>query len=524
MMGGLPQMAGMPMAGAAPSGQPTAPPKPMGLSQAPLDPSQGGPVPADPMIQNMLLQILQARTPGSVPPIRLSREGEGAPKMPQSPLQGMASLLQGMGRNGDTILAHINPEEARLLADRGGAATRNPVTGALEFYDAYGSDSWGEGSWGAGQGDWGGASVETGYDQDSRGQLDNLVGGLAEAPVEKGGFSLTPAEIGQYNFELGLTNPAPQTYDGVTKTVMDAMFTPGFTPEQQRNVATSYLDAINFDPPDGSNKYGARDYIGNTLANNFGVYETIDLSGKSPNASWAGDPAGLIGGVIGGPALGALAQGLSDRYGNPLQIGSGVRPDAESYQKRDGNSKTSASEDQSYRTGVGSQYGDLVNKTKASDVDVTGSGGGGGATDSIVDVAKPTPQTALQWFLNKYGGNQTTYGLQSNPHQHFEQRPVMAASGGYMGDPEVPMGGLEMMASAGPVNGPGSGQEDKIPALLSDGEYVIDATTVADLGDGSSKEGARVLDEFRAQIAKHKGRKHKDVIPPPAKKPTQYLT
>jgi hypothetical protein len=85
------------------------------------------------------------------------------------------------------------------------------------------------------------------------------------------------------------------------------------------------------------------------------------------------------------------------------------------------------------------------------------------------------------------------------------------------------MSGLSMMASAGPVRGPGSGQEDKIPALLSDGEYVIDAATVADLGDGSSAEGARRLDQFRSEIAKQKGRKHADVIPPPAKKPMKYL-
>lgn len=40
---------------------------------------------------------------------------------------------QKMGRGRDTILAHITPEEARLLKARGGAGTRNPRTGLLEF-------------------------------------------------------------------------------------------------------------------------------------------------------------------------------------------------------------------------------------------------------------------------------------------------------------------------------------------------------------------------------------------------------
>ncbi len=47
-----------------------------------------------------------------------------------------ARTLQGMGRNGDTVLAHITPAEARLLKARGGAGTTNPATGLLEFYNA----------------------------------------------------------------------------------------------------------------------------------------------------------------------------------------------------------------------------------------------------------------------------------------------------------------------------------------------------------------------------------------------------
>ena len=56
------------------------------------------------------------------------------------------------------------------------------------------------------------------------------------------------------------------------------------------------------------------------------------------------------------------------------------------------------------------------------------------------------------------------------------------------------------------VNGPGTGRSDEIPAMLSDGEYVIDAETVALLGDGSSKAGAKKLDDLRVKIRKHKGK------------------
>jgi len=60
-------------------------------------------------------------------------------------LRKIAKLLQGKGRNGDTILAHINPEEAALLRNYGGAGTTNPDTGLLEFYDGeeYGDAGYG---------------------------------------------------------------------------------------------------------------------------------------------------------------------------------------------------------------------------------------------------------------------------------------------------------------------------------------------------------------------------------------------
>jgi hypothetical protein len=45
--------------------------------------------------------------------------------------------LAAKGRNGDTMLAHITPEEAALLKARGGAGTINPQTGLPEFYGYY---------------------------------------------------------------------------------------------------------------------------------------------------------------------------------------------------------------------------------------------------------------------------------------------------------------------------------------------------------------------------------------------------
>jgi hypothetical protein len=74
------------------------------------------------------------------------------------------------------------------------------------------------------------------------------------------------------------------------------------------------------------------------------------------------------------------------------------------------------------------------------------------------------------------------------------------------------------------VEGAGDGRDDKIPALLSDGEYVIDAETVALLGNGSNKAGAKLLDSFRVKVRKQKGKKlARGKFSDNAKRPEHYL-
>jgi len=73
------------------------------------------------------------------------------------------------------------------------------------------------------------------------------------------------------------------------------------------------------------------------------------------------------------------------------------------------------------------------------------------------------------------------------------------------------------------VQGAGDGQSDDIPAMLADGEYVIDAETVAQLGNGSNKAGAKMLDKFRENIRAHKRNAPTHKIPPKSKSPLAYL-
>jgi hypothetical protein len=72
------------------------------------------------------------------------------------------------------------------------------------------------------------------------------------------------------------------------------------------------------------------------------------------------------------------------------------------------------------------------------------------------------------------------------------------------------------------VKGKGDGQSDEIPAMLADGEFVWDAETVAQLGNGSSDAGAKFLDKFREAVRSHKRSAPNDKIPPKAS-PLQYV-
>jgi hypothetical protein len=150
----------------------------------------------------------------------------------------------------------------------------------------------------------------------------------------------------------------------------------------------------------------------------------------------------------------------------------------------------------------------------------------------------PLPAMQFQRALNPYMGNPLQYGFggangmgswftgNQVPRRVNEVQGQLARGGrvaGYAGG-----GALSAMHVSGKspryVRGPGGAREDAIPALLSDGEYVIDRETLALLGDGSSEDGARKLDAMRENIRAHKGKAlAKGKISPDAKAAEYYL-
>lgn len=68
--------------------------------------------------------------------------------MKKQKLNYILEQVRKKGRNGDTILAHINPLEAKMLKKAGGSGTINPKTGLPEFGGGFFSKRyWNKGAW-----------------------------------------------------------------------------------------------------------------------------------------------------------------------------------------------------------------------------------------------------------------------------------------------------------------------------------------------------------------------------------------
>ena len=130
-------------------------------------------------------------------------------------------------------------------------------------------------------------------------------------------------------------------------------------------------------------------------------------------------------------------------------------------------------------------------------------------------------------YTRRTGGENIVNPIAAYLKQIYDQRnaATVKADGGYIKKAE---GGLTDIQKDPVIHryikgGMSGGQDDNVNAMLSDGEYVMDADVVAALGDGNSDEGARKLDKMRENIRRHKRSASPKSIPPKAKNPEQYL-
>jgi hypothetical protein len=115
-----------------------------------------------------------------------------------------------------------------------------------------------------------------------------------------------------------------------------------------------------------------------------------------------------------------------------------------------------------------------------------------------------------------YGGGSTTYA--ANPYNDMYS-PGQVDTTKYQGDPyaniysrapssyptaRLAAGGIASLEDFprknGPIDGPGTGTSDSVPAMLSDGEFVFTARAVRAMGKGSRRKGAKRMYAIMKQL------------------------
>jgi len=375
-------------------------------------------------------------------------------------LHNLAQQLAAQGRGGDTILAHINPQEAALLKSLGGSGTINPNTGLPEYKKFY----------------------ERAFD------------------------------INTYTGKEGL----------LRKTVADDLL--GINTSQGTGLAGSIANNPILAPIAGAG--------------------LAMIPGVGPLLA-----AGMVGGFTGiqsGSLKNGLMAGLGAYGGANLlgSLGTGASPDFKFFDKFFDSGTTAPS-----TTVLGSGAGNA-----ARDYSIWNSGAGNAASSTASSAASPS---FLEKFtkapLSTLGGGNPYIGAgvaslpvmaaigsgqktdmpslesvtsesyirpyvlsrtqntapRSGPgeYRYFNDElaalpPYKAATGGVVAFNQGGLGSLGGYSDGGRLlRGPGDGVSDNIPATigdrqparLADGEFVVPARIVSEIGNGSTEAGARKL-------------------------------
>jgi hypothetical protein len=112
----------------------------------------------------------------------------------------------------------------------------------------------------------------------------------------------------------------------------------------------------------------------------------------------------------------------------------------------------------------------------------------GGAVDSALKRAAQDPYQVARTEGLLYSGPQAAQAAGQAIQQLSQpnNQGIMAAQGLRNGGQPK-----HFPRKTGPINGPGTGTSDSIPAMLSDGEFVFTARAVRNAGGGSRRKGAR---------------------------------
>lgn len=383
-------------------------------------------------------------------------------------MRKQAELLRRAGRFGDTELVHVNARELRMLEQMWGRPTRNPATSLPEFFDLGGILGW---------------------------LAPVVTAGAAEAIGGAG----TLGSIGEF---LGAGSDWASTLGGAGVGALTGGITNAV---QGKDILTGALTGgvTGAAVPTAGKALGFGGF-GNTPWN---VPTLFDVGSMFDASKVAGGAAGALDPMLNGDAnLGGAGFQSSADAAKTAGAGNGGGGGALGWIKKNPWAIPVAMAGITGLLGQASGAPQQQQQTKP----------GAPQRQSYANYQFPTFQYNRRMLTPQERG--------SDPYRYFADNrlpdvPISAARGG-----EINGGALSDYAQ-GRVAGPGDGRSDDVNARVSNKEYVVDAESMALLGNGDPDSGADKMDRLRVNLRKHKGKSlARGKFSPDAKSVEGYLS
>jgi hypothetical protein len=346
-----------------------------------------------------------------------------------------------------------------------------------------------------------------------------------DAPVEESPIDATkPVPYGALNATTNEDGNTVYTYDDGSTLTMDS----------DNNVmdvteATDYIEGIEETETDGAGRTTFDNALERAEDGDYSEYEYLeeaDPKSKSGFSLKFGKPSGARQSSARtarsriapkAPSTSGSSTSLTSSTGGLDSLGGGQYGVGLTSGATKGNTDYSLLGEQETEEPQGFASGGSSNSSTQGVYDLSTTAGspflGGGNSDIMalkpgtikgkINYALPGYPFGQEWKAAKAGGS-----IQNAPEGHNPQ---------FFSE-----GGLGKMKNTY-VKGEGDGTSDSIAAMLANGEFVIPADVVSNLGNGSNDAGAKVLDEFLRTIRAHKRKANPKGLPPDSKGALGYL-
>jgi len=512
-------------------------------------PTAQGPMPSGVNTVEDIFTYNPATAPASMPPEGFAQGG-----------------IASLGRNGDTMLAHITPDEAAMLRRRGGSGSINPATGLPEFFSLKGafkklgsavkkfaSSTVGKivigaalfavsgGAATALLGGYGSAAVAAGQGFIAGAGGNLLAGGNLKDSLKAGAKgALTAGALKGITQGASAFKAIPKAVPAEVRDVV-AGVKPGETtafPVEAptklpstplaSQVSTGVQAPVVAPPSAYTSSYKTLSSPGGIplTGPNFGVATAPSAVTTAGAAGSSTPPTGFVGNVkaaINPNDDVGIMKGLNRAF-NPSEIKAAGIPGAEKAYAdtflRTNSKELAQKAYDAAMPGMIRQYAPLV----ATGLGIMAATGGfdaeqpevpAGYEDMVKGISpgqKLLTEKPEQYGL-RFGGVNTTYAY--NPAQYAMPYapyapPPTAPARMRQGGVASLMGYKEGSPASYPrktghIAGPGTGTSDDVPAMLSDGEFVFTAKAVRAMGNGSRRAGAK---RMYAMMKNLEGRKN----------------